>query len=161
MEAVMTKLLELQIKQMEDAKIQKDEDRAAAKIVADASAKTTETVNKLLEELNNSRRTEAGNTDEHQSSGLTAEKIRSGQINKIYLIVQKSTEIKQFKHTTQDNVREWLATFDNVCGNVAKGACSLNLDDSPLSNGEYITLLRSKISYTITQELGQKITAAV
>ena len=64
--------------------------------------------------------------------GPTPENVRNGKFEKLYMIWLKQSKFKEFKHSDNVDVCQWLLQFDSTVSNLAMGACNLDLAAEPL-----------------------------
>ena len=62
----------------------------------------------------------------------TAEEIRSAKFEKLYMLWLKQVKFKEFKHSDNVDVCQWLLQFDSTVINLASAACNVDLVDQPL-----------------------------
>ena len=67
--------------------------------------------------------------------------------------LQKSTKLKDYKISSQENVREWLKRFDLCIENLSK-AC--DIDPATLTRDEYINLIKSRLDLSVLCEMELK-----
>ena len=84
--------------------------------------------------------------------------IRKEKLSSLFQMLQKSVKLKDYKHSSPENIREWLKKLDVLISSLAKGACDLDLDANALTRDEYIPLLYGKLDYSIIKEIDQKFT---
>ena len=88
--------------------------------------------------------------------GRSPEDIRKDKLFNLYQNLQKCSDIKSYKHSMQINVREWLRMVESRLGILAT-AVSLKLTD--ITDPEYVNLLKSKLDFSVIQELDLKFAA--
>ena len=74
----------------------------------------------------------------------------------LYQNFQKSTKLKDYKFSTQENIREWIKRLDIMINNLAT---AVDLKISDISNTNYINLVRSKLDYSVITELDLRFEA--
>ena len=71
----------------------------------------------------------------------------------------KQVKFKEFKHSENVDVCQWLLQFDSTVSNLASAACNLDLVDQPLTSHEFGKLVRYKLSFSAEQEITQALEA--
>ena len=77
------------------------------------------------------------------------EAVRAAAVAKIALCLRKSQKLKDFKHSEESDIKQWLRKFDIEVEAVKKIA-GLNED---LSRQEYVDLLKGKLEYQVLRRL--------
>ena len=86
----------------------------------------------------------------------SAEDIRKDKQANVFQNLQKTPKIKDFKLSTQDNIREWLLKIDNTIESLAT---AVDLKVTDIKNFEYVNMIKSKLDYVIITELNLKFAA--
>ena len=89
----------------------------------------------------------------------TADEVRKGKFEKLYMIWLKQSKFKEFKHSDSVDVCQWLLQFDSTVSNLASAACNLDLAREPLRPLEFGKLLRYRLSFAAEQEITQALEA--
>ena len=71
--------------------------------------------------------------------------------------LEKSAKVKDYKLSSPENIREWIARFNQQVASLAP-AVSLDLESDPLTQKEYINLIKSKLDFSIITEMELKFT---
>ena len=74
----------------------------------------------------------------------------------LYQNFQKCTKLKDYKFSTQENIREWIKRLDMMINNLAT---AVDLKVTDISNTNYINLVRSKLDYSVITELDLRFVA--
>ena len=90
----------------------------------------------------------------------TVEEIRNSKFEKLYMLWLKQSKFKEFKHSDNIDVCQWLLQFDSTVSNLASAACNLDLANQPLKSHEFAKLLRYRLSFSAEQEITQALEAA-
>ena len=61
--------------------------------------------------------------------------------------------MKDFKDSGTENIKEWLVEFDEELHSQATLSCNLDLDKEALTDKEYVTLLKDKLSSYARKEI--------
>ncbi|CAL4213510.1 unnamed protein product [Meganyctiphanes norvegica] len=75
--------------------------------------------------------------------------IRAEKVAKLSLALRKSHKVKDFKDTSETNIREWLKRFDQEAGSLKKMS-GINDD---LTRAEYIEVIKDKLEYQVVKRL--------
>ena len=129
----------------------------------EAFTKQQESMEKLLERID---QLSAGNHDNPalqqpavaqpiQPIQRSPEMIRREKFLLLHQNLLKSTKVKDYKISNQENIREWLRKFDLHVENIAM-ACDINLSTAPLTKDEYKTLIKGKLDSTVITEIEVK-----
>ena len=122
-----------------------------------------EAIEKLIDRLTQSDASSVGHVGASSASRGTAnvghaprsaDEIRKDKYLNLFQNLQKCTKFKDYKFSSQENVREWIKKFDLQLGNLAT-ACDLKL--TSLTRSEYINLMKSKLDFTIITEIELKL----
>ena len=90
----------------------------------------------------------------------TAEEVRNSKFEKLYMLWLKQSKFKEFKHSDNVDVSQWLLQLDSTVSNLASAACNLDLVNQPLKSCEFGKLLRYRLSFSAEQEITQALEAA-
>ena len=89
----------------------------------------------------------------------TDDQIRKSKFEKLYMLWLKQSKCKEFKHSDNVDVCQWLLQFDSTVSNLASAACNLDLVNQPLKSQEFGKLLRYRLSFSAEQEITQALEA--
>ena len=92
-----------------------------------------------------------------QAHAPDAVAARSSKMEKLYGFLIKHNRLRDFKPTEIKDVYEWLQQFDKSVESIANAGCGLDLATSPLSDAEFIKLIKIKISYQVESEILQDL----
>ena len=81
----------------------------------------------------------------------TVEDVRNSKFEKLYMLWLKQSKFKEFKHSDNVDVSQWLLQFDSTVSNLASAACKLDLVNEPLKSHEFGKLLRYRLSFSAEQ----------
>ena len=85
----------------------------------------------------------------------TSFKVRADKLSQLNQSLRKSVRVKEYKQSSQENIKEWLSKYEDEMYGLARGVCKLNLTENDLTDIEYVDLVRCKLEFVITQELDQ------
>ena len=85
----------------------------------------------------------------------TADEIRKDKISQLHQALRKSYKLKDFKTTSNENIKDWISDFEEEVFNISKLARSLDLNAVPLSREEHVALLRDKLASCTKKELNR------
>ena len=86
----------------------------------------------------------------------SAEEIRKEKTTNVYQNLQKTPKIKDFKLSTQENIREWLLKISNTIESLST---AVNIKVTEIKDVEYVNMIKSKLDYVIISELNLKFAA--
>ena len=89
----------------------------------------------------------------------TPDEVRNGKFEKLYMLWLKQSKFKEFKHSDNIDVSQWLLQLDSTVTNLASAACNLDLVREPLKPIEFGKLLRYRLSFSAEQEITQALEA--
>ena len=127
----------------------------------EAFTKQQESMEKLLERIaqlsagNNGAAAPPPVAPPIQPIQRTAEVIRREKFLLLHQNLLKSTKVKDYKISNQENIREWLRKFDLHVDNIAM-ACDINLSTAPLTQDEFKTLIKGKLDSMVITEIELK-----
>ena len=100
----------------------------------------------------------SGTSSSSSSSSTTqsSEDLRKQRYLVLFQNLQKCTKVKDYKMSSQENIREWLKRFDLYIQNLSK-AC--DIDPAALTRDEYLNLIKSKLDLSVLTELQLKFTS--
>ena len=67
----------------------------------------------------------------------TLDEVRNSKFEKLYMLWLKQSKFKEFKHSDNLDVCQWLLQFDSTVSNLASAACNLDLVSQPLKAHEF------------------------
>ena len=85
----------------------------------------------------------------------SAEEIRKDKTTNVYQNLQKTPKIKDFKLSTQENIREWLLKINTI----ESLSTAVNIKVTDIKDVEYVNMIKSKLDYVIISELNLKFAA--
>ena len=91
-----------------------------------------------------------------QNPARSAEEIRKEKTTNVYQNLQKTPKIKDFKLSTQENIREWMLKINNTIESLST---AVNIKVTDIKDVEYINMIKSKLDYVIITELNLKFAA--
>ena len=86
----------------------------------------------------------------------SAEEIRKEKTTNVYQNLQKTPKIKDFKLSTQENIREWMLKINNTIESLST---AVNIKVTDIKDVEYVNMIKSKLDYVIITELNLKFVA--
>ena len=82
--------------------------------------------------------------------------LRADKLSQLNQLLRKG-KLKDYKPSSQENLKDWLSMCDNEIYSLASGVCNIDLTgENDLKDSEYIKLLRCKLDFRVIQELEQK-----
>ena len=82
--------------------------------------------------------------------------LRADKLSQLNQLLRKG-KLKDYKPSSQENLKDWLSMCDNEIYSLASGVCNIDLTgENDLKDPEYIKLLRCKLDFRVIQELEQK-----
>ena len=64
----------------------------------------------------------------------SADEVRTAKFEKLYMLWIKQSKFKEFKHSDDLDVCQWLLQFDSTVSHLASAACNLDLARDPLKS---------------------------
>ena len=82
---------------------------------------------------------------------------RISKMERLYGFFIKHNKLKDFKPGESTDIYEWLKQFDASIETIASAGCGLDLAAAPLTDPEFIRLIKIKISYQVESEILQDL----
>ena len=87
-------------------------------------------------------------------------RVRSEKLEKLYGFIIKHTKLKDYRPNDSVDFRLWLHQLETAIDSIASAGCNLDLSTEPLTDVEFIKLLKAKISYQVETEILQSLIAS-
>ena len=90
---------------------------------------------------------------------LSPADVHKTKVAQLHQLLRKSHKVKDFKDSGTENIKKWLVEFEEELNSQAILSCNLDLETKPLSDIEYVNLLKDKLSSYARKEIQQAFEA--